>query len=56
MKLLESNKSKKTKDKNTENVPTLGITNGLNAFMPNKLFGELLDLSSTNFRLLSIVY
>ena len=63
MKLLESTKSKKTKDKNGENVPHLEITevilinfNIVNSdyqqdsrvlytFVPNKSFGQLLDIS-----------
>ena len=63
MKLLGSNKSKITKDKNGENVPNLKITeaelvhcNNVNisyqqdsralyTFIPNKLFGQLLDVS-----------
>ena len=67
MKLLGSNKSKITKDKNSENMPNLEITelvlihcNILNndyqqdsrvlyTFIPNKLFGQLLDFSPKNF-------
>ena len=66
-KLLESNKSKITKDKNGENVPHLEITEVvivhckffsndyqhdsrvLYTFVPNKSFGQLLDISPKNF-------
>ena len=67
MKLLGSNKSKITKDKNGENVPYLEITEVafvyfnivdndyqqdsrvLYIFIPNKSFGQLLDISPKNF-------
>ena len=67
MKLIESNKSKITKDKNGENVPNLEITeivlvhcNIINnnyqqdsrvlyTFVPNKSFGQLLDIYPKNF-------
>ena len=67
MKLLGSNKSKITKDKNGENVPYLEITaiglvycNIVNnsyqqdpwvfhSSIPNKSFGQLLDISPKNF-------
>ena len=66
MKLLGSNKSKTTKDKNGENVHHLEITKVilvhcdivhndyqqdsrvLYTFIPNKLFGSLLEISPTN--------
>ena len=66
MKLLGSNKSKITKDKNGENVHHLEITEVvlvhcdivhndyqqdsrvLYTFVPNKLFGSLLEISPTN--------
>ena len=66
MKLLESTKSKITKDKNGENVPHLEIievvlvhfsfvkndyqqdTRVLYAFIHNKSFGQLLDVSRKN--------
>ena len=62
MKLLGSTKSKITKNENGENVPHLKVTevvlvnNGyqndsrvLYAIVPNKLFGQLLDISPKNF-------
>ena len=67
MKLLGSNKSKITKNKNGENVPNLEITevalvhcNIVNndhqqdsrvfyIFIPNKSFGQLLDVSAKKF-------
>ena len=62
MKLLGSTKSKTTKNENGENVPHLKVTevvlvnNGyqndsrvLYAIVPNKLFGQLLDISPKNF-------
>ena len=66
MKLLGSIKSKKTKDKNGENLRHLEITevifhcNAVNndyqkdsrvlyTFVPNKSFGQLLDISPKNF-------
>ena len=67
MKLLRSTKSKITKDKNSEILPHLEITevvliqcNILNrtyqqdlrvlyTFVPDKLFGQLLDISPQNF-------
>ena len=67
MKLLESTKSKITKDKNGENMPYLEITEVisiqfnivtnsyqqnskvLRRFVPNKSFGQLLDISLQNF-------
>ena len=53
MKLLGSTKNKITKDKNGENVPHLEITEVvlrvLYTFVPNKLFGSLLEISPTNF-------
>ena len=67
MKLLGSNESKITKDKNRENIPNLEITevvlvhcNIVNndyqqdsrvlfTFIPDKLFVDLLDVSSKNF-------
>ena len=70
MKLLGSTKSKKNKDKNSENVPHLetievilvncNIINNnyqhnlrvLYVFIPNKLFGQLLDISPQKFLLL----
>ena len=63
MKFLGSNKSKITKDKNSENAPHLAITKlvlvhynlvnndyqddsrVLYTFIPNKSFGQLLDIS-----------
>ena len=67
MKLLESTKSKITKDENGENVPCLEInevvlihcnvannnyqqnSRVLYTFIPNKSFGQLLDISPKNF-------
>ena len=67
MKLLESTKSKITKDENGENVPCLEInevvlihcnvvnnnsqqnSRVLYTFLPNKSFGQLLDISPKNF-------
>ena len=67
IKLLESTKSKTTKDKNGENVPHLEITEVvlvhcnivnndyqqdsrvLYTFVPNKSFGQLLDISPKKF-------
>ena len=67
MKLLESTKSKITKNENGENVPHLEITEVvlihwnidsndyqqdlrvLYTFVPNKSFGQLLDISFKNF-------
>ena len=67
MKLFGSFKSKITKDKNSENVPHLEITEVvlvhwnivnndyqqdsrvLYTFVPNKSFGQLLDISPKNF-------
>ena len=67
MKLLGSNKSKITKDKNGESVPHLEITEVilvqcnivnndyqqdstvLYTFIPDKSFGQLLDISPKNF-------
>ena len=67
MKLLGSNKSKITKDKNSEDVANLEITEVvlvscnivnndyqqdsrvLYTFIPNKSFGELLDISPKHF-------
>ena len=66
MKLLGSTKSKKTKDKNFENIPYLEITEVvlircnivsndyhqdsrvLYTIVPNKSFGQLLDISPKN--------
>ena len=62
MKLLRSTKNKITKDKNSENVPHLEITEVvlvhcnivnnysrvLYTFVPNKSFGSLLEISPTN--------
>ena len=66
MKLLGSNKSKITKDKNGENMSNLEITEvvlvhcnivnnkyqqdsrALCTFIPNKSFGQLLDISPKN--------
>ena len=66
MKLLGSNKSKITKDKNCENMSNLEITEvvlvhcnivnnnyqqgsrALSTFIPNKSFGQLLDISPKN--------
>ena len=61
MKLLGSTESKITKDENGENVPYLEITKLvlvhcnrqqdsriLYTFVPNKPFGSLLEISSTN--------
>ena len=66
MKLLGSNKSKITKDKNGENMSNLEITEvvlvhcnivnnnyqqgsrALSTFIPNKSFGQLLDISPKN--------
>ena len=62
MKLLESTKSKITKDENGKNVPHLKITEvmlvhcnivnndyqqDLYTFVPNKSFGQLSDISPT---------
>ena len=70
MKLLGSNKSKITKDKNGENVPNLEVTEVvlvhcnianndyqqdsrvLYTFIPDKSFGQLLDIFPKNFLLL----
>ena len=70
MKLLGSTKSKATKDKNSENVPRLEITevvlihcNIVNSdyqqdsrvlytFVPNKSFGQLLNISPKIFNFL----
>ena len=70
MKLLGSTKSKATKDKNSENVPRLEITEVvlihckivnsdyqqdsrvLYTFVPNKSFGQLIDISPKNFMFL----
>ena len=65
MKLLEISKSKITKDENGENVPHLKITEVVlihcdvltvytivlvvYTFVPNKSFGQLLDISHKNF-------
>ena len=67
VKLLESIKSKITKDENCENMPHLELTEVilvhcnivnnnyqqnskvLYTFVSNKSFGQLLDISSTNF-------
>ena len=61
MKLLGSTKSKITKDENGENVPYLEIlcnvvnnsyqqnSRVLYTFVPNKSFGQLLDISPKNF-------
>ena len=63
VKLLRSTESKITKDKNGTNVPNLGITEVMlvhcsivnnsyqqsSTFVPNKSFGQWLELSSTNF-------
>ena len=67
MKLLERPKSKITKDKNSENLPRLEITElvlihcnivnndyqedsrVLYKFVPNKEFGQLLDITPKNF-------
>ena len=69
-KLLGSTKSKINKDKNSENIPHLEITEVilvhcnivnndyqqdsrvLYTFVPNKSFGQLLDISSKNFMFL----
>ena len=57
MKLLGSTENEITKDKNGENVPHLEITEVvvvhcdsrvLYTFVPNKLFGSLLEISQTN--------
>ena len=67
IKLLRSNKNKISKDKNSENVPHLQITEVilvqcnivnndyqqdsrvLHTFVPNKTFGQLLEISTANF-------
>ena len=52
MKVLESTKSKINQDKNGENVPHLEITEVvlfLYTLVPNKSFGQLLDISEKNF-------
>ena len=67
MKLLGSNKTKITKDKNCENMPNLEITDVglvhcnivnndyqqdlwvLYTFIPNRSFGQLLDISPKKF-------
>ena len=67
MKLLESTKSKKTKNENGENIANLEITEVvlvhcnivnnnyqqnsrvLYTFVPNKLFGQFLDISPKNY-------
>ena len=72
MKLLESTENKITKDKDSENVPHLEITEVvlvhcnivnndyqqhsrvLNTFVPNKLFGSILEISPTNHFLKNI--
>ena len=72
MKLLESNKTKVTKDKNGENVSNLEITEVvlvhcnivnnnyqqdsrvLYTFIPNKFFGQLLDISPKTFIFLKL--
>ena len=74
MELLGSTKSKITKDKNSDNVPHLEITEValvhcnivnndfqqdlkvLQTFVPNKPFGQLLDISPKNFVLLKTFY
>ena len=58
MRLHGNTKNKITKDKNSENVPHLVNNNYqqdsrvLNTFVPNKPFGSLLEISSSNFILL----
>ena len=58
MRLHGSTKNKITKDKNSENVQHLVNNNYqqdsrvLNTFVPNKPFGSLIEISSTNFILL----
>ena len=72
MKLLGSNKSKITNDKNRENVPNSEITEAvlvhcnivnndyqqdsriLYTFIPDKLLGQLLDISPKDFIFLKI--
>ena len=67
MKLLESTKSKKTKNENGENIANLEITEValvhcniannnyqrnsrvLYTFVPNKSFGQFLDISPKNY-------
>ena len=60
MKLFRSTKSKITRDKNSENVPHLEITEVISAkfkqdsrvlytFVPNKSVCQLLDISPKNF-------
>ena len=74
MTLLESTKSKKTKDENGENVPHLEITEVvmvhckivnndykhdsrvLYTFVPNKSFGQLLNISPKNFIFSNYIY
>ena len=74
MKLLESNKTKITRDKFGENLPHLEIiklvlihcnivnndqwqdSKVLYTFVPSKSFGQLLDISPTNFIFLKNVY
>ena len=60
IKLLGSSKYKINKDKNVENGSHLEITNNdchrdsrvLYAFVPNKAFGQLLDISPKNYMFL----
>ena len=69
MKLLGSTKSKINKNENDENVPNLEITEAVlvrcnivnindqrnsRVFVPNKSFGQLLDISPKNFIFLKI--
>ena len=52
IKILESTKSKITKNENGENLPHLKITEVsrvLYTFVPNKSFGPILDVSPKNF-------
>ena len=53
MKLLESFKNKMTRVENGKNVLCLKITQAvLYTFVPNKLFGQWLDISPTSFMFL----
>ena len=72
MKLLERAKSKMTKDKNGENAPYLEITEVIHCnvvnnsypqnsrvlytFVPNKSFGQLLNISPENFIFFFVFY
>ena len=54
MKVLGSTKSKKTKDENGDNNSYQQNSRVLYTFVPNKSFGELLDISPKNLIFLKI--